>query len=117
MHGSCFCPIRCSAWDSANLPGAHLNCPPACRIPFLRGSTATAITCSCNCSPRRASPACYVSQFLWSSGFHSMVEFPLWHANFLGAFALLFGLASPASVSVEPTRLRRGLVLVVVLAG
>jgi hypothetical protein len=46
-----------------------------------------------------------------------MVEFPLWHANFLGMFALLFGIASPGGVVVEPTRLRRGLVLVLVLAG
>ncbi len=46
-----------------------------------------------------------------------MVEFPLWHANFLGMFALLFGIASPSGVVVEPTRLRRGLVLVLVLAG
>src|SRR5437899_9814217 len=50
-------------------------------------------------------------------GLHSMVEFPLWHANFLGMFALLFGAASPGGASVAPTRLRRGLVLVVVLAG
>ena len=60
---------------------------------------------------------CWALGVLSVIGFHSMVEFPLWHANFLGAFALLFGLASPAGVSVEPTRLRRGLVLVVVLAG
>jgi hypothetical protein len=46
-----------------------------------------------------------------------MVEFPLWHANFLGMFALLFGAASPGGASVAPTRLRRGLVLAVALAG
>jgi len=50
-------------------------------------------------------------------GLHSMVEFPLWHANFLGMFALLFGAASPGGASVAATRVRRGLVLVVVLAG
>jgi len=50
-------------------------------------------------------------------GLHSMVEFPLWHANFLGMFALLFGAASSGGATVTPTRLRRGLLLVVVLAG
>ena len=60
---------------------------------------------------------CWMIGVLAVVGLHSMVEFPLWHANFLGMFALLFGAASPGSASVAPTRLRRGLVLVVVLAG
>jgi hypothetical protein len=50
-------------------------------------------------------------------GLHSMVEFPLWHANFLGIFALLFGTTSPAFVALELNRLRRALFLVVVVAG
>jgi hypothetical protein len=50
-------------------------------------------------------------------GLHSMVEFPLWHANFLGVFALLFGLASPACAPVPLSRLRRGLLLTVLAAG
>jgi O-antigen ligase len=60
---------------------------------------------------------CWTIGVLAVIGLHSMVEFPLWHANFLGMFALLFGAASPGGAAVAPTRLRRGLVLVVVLAG
>ncbi len=60
---------------------------------------------------------CWAIGVLAVVGLHSMVEFPLWHANFLGMFALLFGIASPSGVVVEPTRLRRALVLVLVLAG
>ena len=60
---------------------------------------------------------CWMIGILAVIGLHSMVEFPLWHANFLGMFALLFGAASPGGAAVAPTRLRRGLVLVVVLAG
>ncbi len=60
---------------------------------------------------------CWMIGVLAVIGLHSMVEFPFWHANFLGMFALLFGAASPGGASVAPTRLRRGLVLVVVLAG
>src|SRR6266705_376837 len=60
---------------------------------------------------------CWAIGVLAVVGLHSMVEFPLWHANFLGMFALLFGMVSPGGVVVEPTRLRRGLVLVLVLAG
>lgn len=66
-----------------------------------------------NLDPER----CWAIGVLAVIGLHSMVEFPLWHANFLGVFALLFGVASPGGAAVEPTRLRRGLVLVVVLAG
>ncbi len=60
---------------------------------------------------------CWAIGVLAVVGLHSMVEFPLWHANFLGMFALLFGIASPGGAAVEPTRARRGLILVVVLAG
>jgi hypothetical protein len=49
-------------------------------------------------------------------GLHSMVEFPLWHANFLGVFALLFGLASPAPATFQMSRLRRGVLLAVLIA-
>jgi O-antigen ligase len=66
-----------------------------------------------NLDPER----CWAIGVLAVIGLHSMVEFPLWHANFLGMFALLFGIASPGGVAVEPTRPRRGLVLVLVLAG
>ncbi len=60
---------------------------------------------------------CWMIGVLAVIGLHSMVEFPLWHANFLGMFALLFGTASSGGAAVAPTRLRRGLLLVVVLAG
>ena len=60
---------------------------------------------------------CWMIGVLAVIGLHSMLEFPLWHANFLGVFALLFGAASPGGASAAATRLRRGLVLVVVLAG
>ena len=60
---------------------------------------------------------CWMIGVLAVIGLHSMVEFPLWHANFLGMFALLFGAASSGGATVTPTRLRRGLLLVVVLAG
>jgi hypothetical protein len=60
---------------------------------------------------------CWMIGVLAVIGLHSMVEFPLWHANFLGMFALLFGAASSGGATVAPTRLRRGLVLLVVLAG
>ncbi len=60
---------------------------------------------------------CWMIGVLAVVGLHSMVEFPLWHANFLGMFALLFGAASSGGASFAPTRLRRGLLLVVVLAG
>ena len=60
---------------------------------------------------------CWMIGVLAVIGLHSMVEFPLWHANFLGMFALLFGTASSGGATVTPTRLRRGLLLVVVLAG
>jgi O-antigen ligase len=60
---------------------------------------------------------CWTIGVLAVIGLHSMVEFPLWHANFLGMFALLFGAASPGAAAIAPTRLRRGMVLAVVLAG
>ena len=60
---------------------------------------------------------CWMIGVLAVIGLHSMVEFPLWHSNFLGMFALLFGAASPGGAAVAPTRLRRALVLVVALAG
>jgi len=60
---------------------------------------------------------CWALGILAIMGLHSMVEFPLWHASFLGVFALLFGLASPALAVLDLSRLRRGLFLVVVVAG
>jgi len=66
----------------------------------------------------RLTPArCWVVGVLAIMGLHSMVEFPLWHANFLGVFALLLGLVSPALASIDLTRLRRGVLLVVLIAG
>jgi hypothetical protein len=50
-------------------------------------------------------------------GFHSMLEFPLWHANFLGVFALFFGLLSPAFTAIDLNRLRRVSFLIVLVAG
>src|SRR5260221_785250 len=67
---------------------------------------------------RNLSPArCWAGGVLAIIGLHSMVEFPLWHANFLGIFALLFGTTSPGFVALELNRLRRALFLVVVVAG
>ena len=64
-------------------------------------------------SPER----CWAIGVLAVVGLHSMVEFPLWHAHFLGMFALLFGASSTAGVSVAPTRMRRGVLLLVAVAG
>jgi O-antigen ligase len=67
---------------------------------------------------RHLSPArCWAIGVLAIMGLHSMVEFPLWHANFLGIFALLFGTTSPAFVALELNRLRRALFLTVVVVG
>ena len=67
---------------------------------------------------RRLTPAgCWALGVLAVIGLHSMVEFPLWHANFLGVFAMLFGLASPAFAAIELSRLRRGLFLLILVAG
>lgn len=60
---------------------------------------------------------CWAIGVLAVIGFHSMVEFPLWHANFLGVFALLLGVTSPAGAVLEATRLRRGVIGLVVVAG
>jgi len=49
-------------------------------------------------------------------GLHSMVEFPLWHANFLGVFALLVGLLSPTPAAFPMNRLRRGAFAIVLVA-
>src|SRR6266850_5806419 len=66
---------------------------------------------------RHLSPArCWALGVLALMGLHSMVEFPLWNANFLGVFALLLGLASPAFAALDLSRLRRGLLLVVLVA-
>jgi len=64
-------------------------------------------------SPER----CWAIGVLAVTGFHSMVEFPLWHANFLGVFALVLGVASPANTLVEATRFRRGVVALIAVAG
>lgn len=67
---------------------------------------------------RTLSPAhCWAMGVLAVVGLHSMVEFPLWHAPFLGVFALVFGVASSGGAAVAPTRLRRGTLLLVALAG
>src|SRR5256885_5618200 len=72
----------------------------------------------CRMPWRHLSPAyCWALGFLAIMGLHGMVEFPLWHANFLGVFALLFGLASPAFSAVDLSRLRRWIFLTVVVAG
>ena len=63
------------------------------------------------------SERCWAIGVLAIMGLHSMVEFPLWHADFLGAFALLFGLASPAFAAVDLSRLRRGFFLIVLVSG
>ena len=60
---------------------------------------------------------CWALGVLAVMAIHSMVEFPLWHANFLGVFALVFGLLSPASWTLDASRLRRGALLAVLVAG
>jgi O-antigen ligase len=64
-------------------------------------------------SPER----CWAIGLLAIIGVHSMLEFPLWHASFLGVFALLFGVASPAAPAIAPTPARRVVLAVIVLAG
>jgi len=59
---------------------------------------------------------CWAIGVLAVIGLHSMVEFPLWHANFLGVSALLLGAASPERAGIELSRLRRGLLLLVAAA-
>jgi hypothetical protein len=66
---------------------------------------------------RLSSERCWAIGVLAIMGLHSMVEFPLWHADFLGAFALLFGLVSPAFAAVDLNRLRRGFFLIVLVSG
>jgi O-antigen ligase len=48
---------------------------------------------------------------------HSMVEYPLWHANFLGLAALLVGTVSAPVVSLHWGRLRRLMLGLVLAAG
>src|SRR5260370_6425166 len=50
-------------------------------------------------------------------GFCWMYHIRVWLPSFLGVFPSLFGAAAPGGAVGAPTRLRRGLVLVVVLAG
>ncbi len=67
---------------------------------------------------RHLTPArCWALGVLAIMGLHSMLEFPLWHADFLGVFALLFGLASPAFAAIDLNRLRRGFFLIVLVSG
>jgi O-antigen ligase len=66
---------------------------------------------------RRLSPErCWALGVLGVVGLHSMLEFPLWHANFLGVFALLFGLLSPPFATLAMSRLRRGVFFAVLVA-
>ncbi len=48
---------------------------------------------------------------------HSMVEYPLWHANFLGLTALLLGVAPQPLVALRSSRFRQGALGLVFLAG
>lgn len=48
---------------------------------------------------------------------HSMVEFPLWHAHFLGLTALVMGLAETRSLMLRSVAIGRVTVLAVVLIG
>jgi len=48
---------------------------------------------------------------------HSGLEFPLWHANFLGLAALLLGSAGQPGVALELNRFRRGALLAVLGGG
>ncbi|TMG92351.1 MAG: hypothetical protein E6H72_07120 [Betaproteobacteria bacterium] len=60
---------------------------------------------------------CWALGVLAIMGLHSMLEFPLWHADFLGVFALLFGLVSPAFAAIDLNRVRRGFFLIVLVSG
>ena len=67
---------------------------------------------------RPLTPArCWALGVLAIIGLHSMLEFPLWHADFLGVFALLFGLVSPAFAAIDLNRVRRGFFLIVLVSG
>jgi len=67
---------------------------------------------------RHLTPArCWALGVLAIMGLHSMLEFPLWHADFLGVFALLFGLVSPAFAAIDLNRVRRGFFLIVLVSG
>ena len=48
---------------------------------------------------------------------HSMVEYPLWHANFLGLTALLLGAAPQPLVALRLSRFRQGALGLVLAAG
>jgi len=48
---------------------------------------------------------------------HSMVEFPLWHANFLGMTALLLGAAAQPAVRLRYSRARQVALAIVFVAG
>jgi len=48
---------------------------------------------------------------------HSMVEYPLWHANFLGLTALLLGAAPQPLVALRSSRFRQGALGLVLAAG
>lgn len=48
---------------------------------------------------------------------HSMVEFPLWHANFLGLTAIVLGYAARPALELSYSRLRQAALGAVVLAG
>jgi O-antigen ligase len=48
---------------------------------------------------------------------HSMVEFPLWHANFLGLTALLLGAAPQPLLALRFSRFRQGALGLVLAAG
>ena len=50
-------------------------------------------------------------------GAHSMVEYPLWHANFLGLTALLLGVAPQPLVALRFSRFRQAALGLVLVAG
>jgi len=70
-------------------------------------------------TPWRALSAerCWAIGVLAVIGLHSMVEFPLWRAHFLGMFAVILGAASPAAAVVGATRVRRGIFLLIAVVG
>ncbi len=48
---------------------------------------------------------------------HSMVEYPLWHANFLGVAAILLGMGSERGLHLRLSVLSRFAFPVIVMAG
>lgn len=66
----------------------------------------------------RASPQLWwILAALWVLGLHSMLEYPLWYAYFLGVAAVLLGVAEPTALPVGNPRSGRVVLAAAVLLG